>query len=95
VKFVATKKGMTTNLFHPSLLLLFLDLGKVKIRIRDKHSGSATLIYLFYTFKKSGPPFFLPGFALANHKKVSLKGLSIPITNMRKWYMVREDLITY
>ncbi len=27
VKFVATKKGMTTNFFHPSLLLLFLDPG--------------------------------------------------------------------
>ncbi len=25
VKFVATKKGLTTNFFHPSLLLLFLD----------------------------------------------------------------------
>ncbi len=27
VKFVATKKGMTTNIFHPSLLFLFLDPG--------------------------------------------------------------------
>ncbi len=27
VKFVATKKGMTTNCFHPSLLWRFLDLG--------------------------------------------------------------------
>jgi hypothetical protein len=27
VKFVATKKGLTTNFFHPSLLLLFLDPG--------------------------------------------------------------------
>jgi hypothetical protein len=27
VKFVATKKDMTTNFFHPSLLLLFLDPG--------------------------------------------------------------------
>ena len=45
VKFVATKKGMTKNLFRPSLLLLFLNLGSgvreirdpewVKIRIRD------------------------------------------------------------
>ncbi len=34
---------MTTNFFHPSLLLLFLDPGSVKIRIRDKHPGSATL----------------------------------------------------
>jgi hypothetical protein len=35
VKFVATKKGMTTHFFHPPLLLLFLDPGWVKIRIRD------------------------------------------------------------
>ncbi len=27
VKFVATKKGMTKNFFHSSLLLLFLDPG--------------------------------------------------------------------
>jgi hypothetical protein len=27
VKFMATKKGMTNNFFHPSLLLLFLDPG--------------------------------------------------------------------
>ncbi len=47
VKFVVTKKGMTTNFFcHPSLLLLFLHPGSrcVKIRIRDKHPGSATLV---------------------------------------------------
>jgi hypothetical protein len=50
VKFVATKKGLTT-IFPPSLLLLFLDPGSeirdpewVKIRIRDKHPGSATLL---------------------------------------------------
>ncbi len=48
--FVATKKDMATNTFHPSLLLLYLGLGSeirdpgsVKIRIRDKHPGSATL----------------------------------------------------
>ncbi len=35
VTFVATKKGMTTNFFHPSLLLLFLDLGS---GIRDPGS---------------------------------------------------------
>jgi hypothetical protein len=42
---------MTTNFFHSSLLLLFLDPGSeirdpgwVKIWIRDKHPGSATLI---------------------------------------------------
>jgi hypothetical protein len=36
---------MTTNFFSPSLLLLFLDPGSGmgKIRIRDKHPGSATL----------------------------------------------------
>ncbi len=27
VKFVATLKGMTTNFFHPSLLVMFLDPG--------------------------------------------------------------------
>jgi hypothetical protein len=50
-KFVATKKGMTIHFFSSlSFLLLFLDpgseirnLGWVKIRIRDKHPGSATL----------------------------------------------------
>jgi hypothetical protein len=39
---------MKTNFFHPSLLLLFLDLEDprwVKIRIQDKHPGSATLGY--------------------------------------------------
>jgi hypothetical protein len=53
VKFVATKKGLTTNFFLPSLLLLFLDPGSgirdpgwIKIRIRDKHPGSATLYLL-------------------------------------------------
>jgi hypothetical protein len=47
VKFVASKKGMI-NFFNPSLFLLFLDPGSeirdgLKIRIRDKHPGSATL----------------------------------------------------
>ncbi len=49
VKFVATKKGMTTNFFSPSLLLLFWDPGSkirdpwwVKIRFRDP--GYTTLI---------------------------------------------------
>jgi hypothetical protein len=44
---------MTTNFFHLSLLLLFLDPGSgirdpgwVKIRIRDKHPGYATLDFL-------------------------------------------------
>ncbi len=27
MKFVATKKGLTTNFFHPSHLLLYLDPG--------------------------------------------------------------------
>jgi hypothetical protein len=52
VKFVATKNSMTTHFFHPSLLLLFLDPGSeirdpgwVKIRIRDKHPGTATLLF--------------------------------------------------
>ncbi len=64
VKFVATEKGMTTIFFHPSLLWLFLDPGSeirdpgsgirdpglVKIRIRDKHPGSATLGITFITY---------------------------------------------
>ncbi len=36
VKFVATKKGMTTNFFHPSLLLRFWDPGS---EFRDPRSG--------------------------------------------------------
>jgi hypothetical protein len=51
VKFVATKKGKTTNFFHPSLLFLFLDPGSGMGKnqdpgsgIRDKHPGSATLV---------------------------------------------------
>ncbi len=55
VKFVAISKGMTTNFFSPlsfHAVLVFLDPGSeiripdpgwVKIRIRDKHPGSATL----------------------------------------------------
>ncbi len=35
VTFIATKKGMTTNFFRPSLLLLFLDPGS---RIRNPGS---------------------------------------------------------
>jgi hypothetical protein len=46
------------NFFHPSLLLLFLDPGWVKIRIRDKHPGSATLMAnLFFSHKS--PVYFL------------------------------------
>jgi hypothetical protein len=52
VKFVATKKGMTKKMFSPSLFAAVFgsgmgknqDPGWVKIRIRDKHPGSATLI---------------------------------------------------
>jgi hypothetical protein len=48
VKFVATKKGMATNFFSPfSFVAVFgseiRDPGWVKIRIRDKHPGSAIL----------------------------------------------------
>ncbi len=47
VKFVATKKGMTTNkfFFTPLFCCCFWirDPGWVKIRIRDKYPGSATL----------------------------------------------------
>jgi hypothetical protein len=49
VKFVATKKGITTNIFSPlSFVAAFgsgiRDPGWVKIRIGDKHPGSATLV---------------------------------------------------
>jgi hypothetical protein len=49
VKFMATKKGMTTNFFSPlSFIAVFgsgiRDPGWVEIRIRDKHPGSATLV---------------------------------------------------
>jgi hypothetical protein len=48
VIFVATKKGVTTNFFHLSLLLLFLDPGSGMGKNQDpgsgtKHPGSATL----------------------------------------------------
>ncbi len=43
MKVVATKKDMTTNFFHPSLLLLFLDPGSgirdPRSEIRDPRSG--------------------------------------------------------
>ncbi len=54
--FVATKKGLTKKIFSPlSLVTVFgsgirdpgseiWDPGWVKIRIRDKHPGSATLL---------------------------------------------------
>jgi hypothetical protein len=48
VKFVATKKGMTTNFCSPLSFAAVLgsgirDPGWVKIRIRDQHPGYATL----------------------------------------------------
>ncbi len=48
MKFVATKKVMTTTFFSPlSFVAVFgsgiRDPGWVKIRIRDNHPGSATL----------------------------------------------------
>jgi hypothetical protein len=39
VKFMATKKGMKTNFFHPSLLLLFLDPGSGMGKNQDLGSG--------------------------------------------------------
>jgi hypothetical protein len=49
VKFVATKNGLTKKKFSPlSFIAVFgseiRDPGWVKIRIRDKHPGSATLV---------------------------------------------------
>ncbi len=48
MKFVGTKKGLTTNFFSPlSFVAVFgyeiRDPEWVKIRIRDKRPGSATL----------------------------------------------------
>jgi hypothetical protein len=54
VKFVATKKGMTTT---PLFCCCFWirdpiqDPGWVKIRIRDKHPGSATLALILLWYK--------------------------------------------
>jgi hypothetical protein len=46
------KKGVTTNFFHLSLLLLFLDMGFeirdprwIKSMIQDKHPGFSTLLF--------------------------------------------------
>jgi hypothetical protein len=49
VKFVATKKSLTTIFFSPLSFVAVLgseirDPEWVKIRIRDKHPGSATLV---------------------------------------------------
>jgi hypothetical protein len=41
--FVASKNGKTKIFFPPPLLVLLLDTGWIKIRIRDKHIRSATL----------------------------------------------------
>ncbi len=69
VEFMATKKGMTTKFFFapPSLLLLFLDPGWVKIRVRDPlltsricntdvmtHAMCLILIYPVQKFLESG-----------------------------------------
>ncbi len=48
VKFVATKKGMTTNFFSPLSFAAVFGSGMGKNQdpgsgIRDKHPGSATL----------------------------------------------------
>jgi hypothetical protein len=43
--FVATKKMVEPQKNYPSLVLL-LDPGWIKIRIRDKHPGSATLKFV-------------------------------------------------
>jgi hypothetical protein len=51
VKLVATKNGMTTNFFFTRLFcccFCIRDPGWVKIRIRDKHPGSATLLEIIH-----------------------------------------------
>jgi hypothetical protein len=57
---------MTTDFFHSSLLLLFLDLGSeildpgwVKTGIRDKHPGSATLLSGIDLHRRAYPYSFL------------------------------------
>jgi hypothetical protein len=47
VKFVAAKKGMTTNFFSPLSFVAVLGSG-----IRDKHHGSATLLIITILQKK-------------------------------------------
>ena len=51
MKFLATKNFLTNIFFHPLFCSCFWirDPGWVKIRIQDKHPGSATLIVLFST----------------------------------------------
>jgi hypothetical protein len=39
MKFVATKKGLTTNFFHPSFQLRFLDPGSGMGKNQDLGSG--------------------------------------------------------
>ncbi len=69
VKFVATKKGLITNFFTPLFCCCFWirDPEWVKIRIRDKHPGSATLLSTVSRYlrlpvanfqRKSWPVFF-------------------------------------
>jgi hypothetical protein len=43
VKFLATKKGMTTNFFHPPFLFLFLDPGSGMGKNQDPNTGFGTL----------------------------------------------------
>jgi hypothetical protein len=51
VKYVAPKKGKTTNFFPPySLLMLLLDPAS---RVQDKHPGSATLVAKNIQYKTS------------------------------------------
>jgi hypothetical protein len=62
LKFVPTKKVRQQIFVHPSLfgVLLFLDPGWVKIRIRDKHpgSGSATLLVTHVSSRSGNHPIF-------------------------------------
>jgi hypothetical protein len=52
MKFVATKKVMTTDFFLPPLCCYFWIRDGKKIRIRDKHPGSATLVMLIDTLMR-------------------------------------------
>jgi hypothetical protein len=73
VKFVATKKGMTTHFFHTSLLLRFLDQGS-EIRdpgwVKNQDPGSRIIIldlqHWFYL--GTGADFITSMFALKQNR---------------------------
>ncbi len=82
---MATKKKVGLQIFfHPSLLLLFLDPGWTKIRIRDEHLESATLVV-------SEKPVFhkIRNFLLCNYEKYFWFVLHI-LSQDQKFFNVRQ-----